>query len=469
MFSNRSLITRVLTVAVGASLLCIGVALAQSDKKELTFSRDIAPILQKNCAACHRPDEMAPFSVLSYHDVQPWVRMIKEQVQARQMPPWHADSRYGDFANSSRLAQKDIDTIVAWVDQGAKEGDLEDMPFVFNRGWSIGKPDQILTMSEDYVIEPGTPDTYVYVTFRVRFNEDRWIQAAEVLPGNPHIVHHVIAHVLPPQPSSGFQDIGGESVDQAAMSMFYKQGSLTRVKMDAPVIDDGATVPNGGAVYPPRTAADDSGPFSMLLASYAPGKGPDVYPAGMAKRVRAGSTIILQIHYSSFHGALHNTETDRTSIGLVFAKQPPEKRVVTLTIPNHFFKIPAGAANHQVTAAYTFTRDVQLLDYMPHMHLRGKDMKYEVVYPNGKRETLLWVPKFNFNWQTVYRLRAPITIPRGSRMIITAHFDNSARNKYNPDPTKAVRWGDPTYDEMMIAWLDYVVPNSEPPEKTTSK
>src|SRR6195256_4591874 len=155
MFSHKSVITRVLTVAFGASLLCIGVALAQSDKQDLTFSRDIAPILQKNCAGCHRPDEMAPFSVLSYKDVQPWTRMIKEQVRARQMPPWHADARYGDFANSSRLAQKDIDTIVAWVDQGAKEGDLEEMPFVFNRGWSIGKPDQILTMSDDYVIEPG--------------------------------------------------------------------------------------------------------------------------------------------------------------------------------------------------------------------------------------------------------------------------------------------------------------------------
>jgi hypothetical protein len=414
---------------------------------------------------------MAPFSVLTYRDLQPWLPMIKEQVKTRQMPPWHADSRFGDFANSSRLAQKDIDTIVSWINQGCKEGDPKDLPPEGGdaRGWSIGKPDQILVMSEDYVIPRDAADTYVYVTFRVRFKEDRWIQAAEIRPGNRHVVHHVIAHVLPPQAPAGLNDVGGESIDQTAMSIFYKQGALTRVRMDAPVINDGASAVNGGAVYLPRSAVDDSGPFSVLLASYAPGKGPDVYPEGMAKRIRAGSTIILQIHYSSFHGALHAAERDRTSVGLIFAKQPPEKRVVTLTIPNHFFEIPAGAPNHQVTAAYTFTRDVQLIDYMPHMHLRGKDMKYEVVYPDGRRETLLWVPRFNFNWQIVYRLREPIKIPRGSRIVITAHFDNSSRNKYNPDPTKAVRWGDPTYDEMMIGWLDYVVPNSDVSEKAVPK
>jgi hypothetical protein len=151
-------------------------------------------------------------------------------------------------------------------------------------------------------------------------------------------------------------------------------------------------------------------------------------------------------------------------VALIFARQPPDKRVVTLTVPNHFFKIPPGAGNHEVTASYTFDEDVQLIDYMPHMHLRGKDMKYEVIYPDGRRETLLWVPKFNFNWQAMYCLKKPLSIPRGTRAVITAHFDNSIKNKYNPDATKAVRWGDPTYDEMMIGWMDYVVPNSEKPD-----
>jgi hypothetical protein len=197
----------------------------------------------------------------------------------------------------------------------------------------------------------------------------------------------------------------------------------------------------------------------VLLASYAPGKGPDVYPPGTAKLIPAGSTIILQIHYSSFHGAIETPQRDRTIVGLIFAKEPPARRAVTFTVPNHYFKIPPGDANHKVTAAYTFDREVQLISYMPHMHLRGKDMKYEIVFPDGRRQTLLWVPKFEFNWQTVYRLKNPMLIPKGSRIIVTAHFDNSAGNKHNPDPTKAVRWGDPSYDEMMIGWLEYTVTN----------
>jgi hypothetical protein len=228
--------------------------------------------------------------------------------------------------------------------------------------------------------------------------------------------------------------------------------------MDAPVIDDGADAPNGGSLFKQRSGEDGAAGYSLLLGSYAPGKGPDVYPAGTAKKIPAGSTVVLQIHYSSFHGGMETAQKDRTSVGIIFAKDPPAKRVVTFTVPNHFFKIPPGAVNHKVTAAYTFDRDVQLIDYMPHMHLRGKDMRYEVIYPDGRRETLLWVPKFQFNWQTVYRLKNPLTIPRGTRMIVTAHFDNSAKNKYNPDPTRAVRWGDPTYDEMMIGWMDYTVP-----------
>jgi hypothetical protein len=266
--------------------------------------------------------------------------------------------------------------------------------------------------------------------------------------------------VLTPAALSGEAKRDGGEFPQAGVepSIFYKQGSLSRVKMDAPVIDDGANAPNGGALFK-RNGEDGVAGYSVLLTSYAPGKGPDVYPPGTAKRIPAGSTIVLQIHYSSFHGAIETPQQDRTIVGLIFAKEPPERRAVTFTVPNHFFKIPAGAANHKVTAGYTFDRDVQLISYMPHMHLRGKDMKYEVVFPDGRRETLLWVPKFQFDWQTVYRLQRPIMIAKGSRIIVTAHFDNSAKNKYNPDPTKAVRWGDPSYDEMMIGWMEYVVPN----------
>jgi hypothetical protein len=454
----------VLLVATLATLIVVtaGANSDTLDKNEITFSKDVAPIFYQHCAECHRPNDMAPFSVLTYKDVLPWVESIREKVAAREMPPWHADSRYGEFLNDRRLSTAEIEKITTWVGQGAREGNPEDLPPEpkLVRGWKMGKPDYVLAMSEEYTIEAHAPDSYVYVTFPTKFKEDTWVQAAEILPGNKRIVHHVIAHVLTPEALASGAKRSNAEFPQAENepTIFYKQGSLSRVKMDAPVIDDGANAPNGGSLFKRRTD-DGGGGYSMLLASYAPGKGPDVYPGGTAKRIPAGSTILLQIHYSSFHGAIKTPQKDRTIVGLIFAKTPPEKRAVTFTVPNQFFKIPAGAVNHRVTAAYTFDREVQLISYMPHMHLRGKDMKYEVVFPDGRRQTLLWVPKFDFNWQTVYRLKDAIMIPKGTRIIVTAHFDNSAKNKHNPDPTKVVRWGDPSYDEMMIGWIEYLVPN----------
>ena len=462
---SKSLILFPLLITLATTSLIVvtrGANSGTSGQNEVTFSKDVARIFYQHCAECHRPKDIAPFSVLTYKEVLPWVESIRERVTAREMPPWHADSHYGEFLNDRSLSREEIETIATWVAQGAKEGNPADLPPApqFVRGWKMGKPDYVLAMSEAYTIEAHSPDSYVYVTFPTKFKEDKWVQAAEILPGNGRVVHHVIAHVLTPEAISSGAKRDNAEFPQAENepTIFYKQGSLSRVKMDAPVIDDGASAPNGGSVFKRRT--DDGGAgYSVLLASYAPGKGPDIYPPGTAKLIPAGSTIVLQIHYSSFHGSIETPQQDRTIVGLIFAKEPPERRAVTFTVPNHFFKIPAGAANHKVTSAYTFDREVQLISYMPHMHLRGKDMKYEVVFPDGRRETLLWVPKFEFNWQTVYRLKNPITLPKGSRIIVTAHFDNSAKNEHNPDPTKAVRWGDPSYDEMMIGWLEYVVPN----------
>jgi Copper type II ascorbate-dependent monooxygenase, C-terminal domain len=459
-----TLVALLATLAVFCQISGTAITASSNATTSITFTRDVASILYKNCAECHRPNDIAPFSVLTYKDVRPWARSIREKVITREMPPWYADPRYGHFKNDARLSKKDIDTIVAWADQGAKEGDPKDLPALpsYIDGWRIGKPDQVFSMTEEYTIKPDDPDNYVYFVVPTEFKEDKWIQAAEIRPSNKKVVHHVIAHILTPQAIAGSRRSGAQADRQAEneQAIFYKEGGLARVKLDAPVIDDGANAPNGGAAFKRRAGEEGSDLFSILLTSYAPGKGPDVFAPGMAKRIPAGSKIVLQMHYSSFRGALDKPERDRTSVGLIFAKEPPPNRVVSLTIPNHFFKIPAGADDHVVTAAYTFDQDVQLVDYMPHMHLRGKQMKYEVIYPGGKRETLLWVPKFNFNWQTLYRLKDPIMIPKGTRMIITAHFDNSSKNKYNPDPGKPVRWGDPTYDEMMIGWMDYVVPNS---------
>jgi len=440
---------------------------SSAQSREVTFTRDVAPIFFKHCAACHQPEDIAPFSVVEYKDVLPWKQTIRQKVSAREMPPWHADPRYGDFANVARLTQPEIDTITSWIDQGAKEGDAKDLPELppAVAGFEIGKPDYVLAMTQEYTVQPHAADQYVYVTFPTKFKEDKWVQAAEIIPGNKRIVHHVIAHVLPPEATSGAaKRLSGEfpQADADPASIFYKQGSLSRVKMDAPVIDDGAKAPNGGSLFRRQTGDDGAGGYSMLLASYAPGKGPDIYPPGTAKRIPAGSTVILQIHYSSFHGAIETAQRDQTAVAITFAKSPPAKRAITATVPNHYFKIPPGAANHQVTAAYTFDRDVELISYMPHMHMRGKDMKYEALYPDGHRETLLWVPRYQFNWQTVYRLKKPIPMPKGSKLIVTAHFDNSMKNMHNPDATKAVRWGDPTYDEMMIGWIEYTVAVDKP-------
>jgi hypothetical protein len=302
-----------------------------------------------------------------------------------------------------------------------------------------------------------------------KFTEDKWIQAAEFRPGNKRVVHHAVVFVETPQMievaktmarRSGreFDPRNGASAFERAPgpeALFFKEGTVWRTKMDAPVIDDACAQSNTNV----RSVSAGAG--ATILTAYAPGKNPDVYPPGTAKRIPAGSNLILQMHYSKTTG---KPETDRTSVGLIFAKQPVEKTVETLTVINSLFMIPPGAENHEATACYNVPRDIQFVNYFPHMHVRGRAMKYEIVYPDGRRETLLQVDKYNFNWQTLYALRNPLPVPKGSRFVVTAHFDNSAKNKYNPDPTKAVRFGEPTYDEMLVGYADAlrVIPKLDP-------
>jgi len=456
-------------------------ARAAGPAKEVTFSKDVAPIFYANCAVCHRPNDIAPMSLLSYKEARPWAKSIKEKVIAREMPPWSPDHRFGEFTNDHRLAQKDIDTIVSWVDQGAKEGNSKDLPakpeFVTG-GWEIGKPDVVLEMAEEWTIHPDDPDNYINFFIPTNFKEDVWVQAAEIQPGNKRVVHHVIAFIQSPQMMAKRSEEAkakGEKLGKRTAgnsTLFYLDGNLRRVKMDAPVVDNACEQSIQAGGRRPGGSGDEN--EGALLAGYAPGLGNTVYPPGVAKRVPAGSTLMFQMHYSSFRGSLDKPLKDRTKIGLIFAKKPPDKMVITSAAANILFKIPAGADNHEVVACQVVPRDIEVINYMPHMHLRGKDMKYEAIFPDGRRETLLWVPKFSFNWQMTYWLKKPILIPKGTKFIVTAHFDNSKKNKYNPDPTKDVRWGDPTYDEMMIGWMDIMIgnplkPKMEPARKDAGK
>jgi hypothetical protein len=441
--------------------------------KQITFTKDVAPILFKNCAGCHRPDDIAPFSVLSYKDARPWAKSIREKVLSREMPPWGADPHYGEFSNDTRLKQSEIDAIVAWVDGGAKEGAPKDLPPApdFSNAWRIGKPDVVLSMPEEFTLGERGADDYIYFRVPTNFTEDKWVQAAEFRPGNKRVVHHAVVFIESPQMIEAaktlarrngreFDPRNGSSVFERAPgpeAQFFKEGTVWRARMDAPVVND----PCGSAPAPGAARPASATGGSTILTAYAPGKNPDVYQPGIAKRIPAGSNLILQMHYSKTTG---KPEKDRTSVALVFAKQPVEKTVETLTVVNSLFLIPPGAENHEATACYSVTRDFQFVNYFPHMHVRGKDMKYEVIYPDGRRETLLSVEKYNFNWQTLYALKNLLPIPKGARIVVTAHFDNSSKNKFNPDPTKAVRFGEPTYDEMLVGYADIirVIPRVDP-------
>ncbi len=422
-----------------------------SSMKSATFSKDVASIFFKKCADCHRPGESAPMSLLSYKDARPWAKAIREKVASREMPPWHADPRVGEFANDRRLTQTEIDTITAWVDGGAQEGNPKELPPApqFTDGWGIGKPDLALEMSEEYEIEASGPDEYQNFDIPTTFTEDKYIQMAEARPGNRKVVHHIVAFVLPPG-SPTLPQMKRENRDAAIeMSLkstpFYRDGSLIRARAETPVYDNGAEIPE-------RLRGFNN--VDYFLAAYAPGHNPDIWEQGVAKKVVAGSTIRLQIHYSKVAGS---AQKDRSMIGLVFAKEPPKQLLQTRAVSNVFFKIPPGAENHKVTAVWPISRDIRIFTFLPHMHLRGKAMEYKVVYPDGKSETLLNVPNYSFSWQTGYRLKVPKLIPKGSRIEVTGYFDNSARNKFNPDPSKEVRYGEPTYDEMMMGFLDYCV------------
>jgi hypothetical protein len=406
------------SVVAGALLFTVAPA-AAADAGPVTFTRDVAPILQKSCQGCHRPGEAAPMSFLTYQQVRPWAKAIKEAVLLRKMPPWFADPHYGKFRNDRALSQRDMNTLVSWVNAGAPEGDPRHLPPAaeFVDGWNIGKPDLEIAMANDFHVPASGTIEYQYIVMPTRFTEDKWVQMAEVRPGNRALLHHVIAFVREP----GSKWLRGAK-------------------------------PNEAFVPPPgsRDREEGSGQF---LVGYAPGSMPEVLEPGRAKLIQAGSDIVFQLHYTT-NG---QPGADRTKVGLIFAKEPPKERVLTVAAMNRKFAIPPGAANHEVHAEVEFASDVKLLAMLPHMHLRGKDFEYRAVYPTGETQTILRVPRYDFNWQLSYYPERELLLPKGSRIACTAHFDNSPNNPNNPDPGQEVRWGDQSWEEMMIGFMDIAV------------
>jgi mono/diheme cytochrome c family protein len=459
---NKSRVVLIVLIGLGGVLFAFPASHAtetKSSAKNVTFNKDIAPIFFKSCAECHRQGESAPFSVLSYKDVRPWAKSIREKVASREMPPWHADPHTGEWANDRRLKQQEIDAITAWIDSGAKEGDARDLPATpqFAEGWTIGKPDVVIEMPEEFTLAGSGPDEYQYFDAPTNFTEDKYVQMAEARPGNRRVVHHVIAFVVRPG-SPNMTKIPKEQRDKMLeMSLknspFYRDGYLIRIKPDQPVYNDANE-------FPPNVRGDAN--IGDFLTGYAPGSIPSVWNPGVAKKIPAGATIRFQIHYSKVAGS---EQKDRSKIGLIFAKQPPEKMIKSRAASNIYFQIPPGAERHKVTAFWKPSVDITIHSLSPHMHYRGSAMEYKVAYPDGRSETLLNVPKYSFNWQMTYNPKRLLHIPAGSKIEVTAYFDNSAKNKLNPDPTKPVRHGEPTYDEMMMGFMEYVAEKPKQPAR----
>lgn len=418
---------RIVKFGMMSSLLLVALCFATgsgtaSDKAVVTFSKDVAPIIHKNCSSCHRPGEVAPMSLITFKEVRPWAKSIREKVAQRQMPPWLADSHHGVFSNDPSLSQKEIETIVAWVDGGAVEGNSKDLPLAptFIDGWNIGKPDVVISMPEAFEVPGEGVIPYKYFAVPTNFKEDRYVQFAEIRQGNRSLVHHVIVDVR--YPGNGPLPPTGELNPESLRGSRASSG-------ERPADSDGR------------------------LVGWAPGEAPLILKTGQAKLIKAGSVLIFQVHYTP------NGEPGkaRSSVGLIFSRTPVEKRVITAGASARNLAIPPGDPNYEATASFEFKEDSHIDSLHPHMHFRGKDFEYRLVRPDGTSKVLLAVPRWDFNWQMTYFFKEPVAAPKGSRLECVAHYDNSIRNKFNPDPTKLVSWGPQTWDEMMIGYLDYTI------------
>ena len=376
---------------------------AAPSAREVTFARDVAPILFANCAYCHRPGEVAPFSLLSYKDARPWAVSIKQAVSTRQMPPWNADPHYGSFRDARRLTDQEIATIVAWVDGGAKEGNPSDTPALpqFADGWQIGEPDLVLTMAEPVKIPATGTIPYLTVPTNYEFPEDTWVQAIEVRPGNRRVVHHAVAS---------------------------------------------ASIPNENGV---------GGGQNVHL--YSPGLEAMVWRDGYGKFFPKGTRFSFSMHYNAI-----GTETsDQSKIGFRFARTPVHTQVNTTIVANSQIVVPPMVQKHEVIASFQFPSESRIHGLRPHMHLRAQLGTASVIRPDGRRTVLLHIPHWDDSWQNYYVLSTPERVPQGTILEYLASYDNSPANPLNPDPTRPVPWGQQVWDEMHSTYMTWTAVNDK--------
>lgn len=402
-----------------------------------TFNKDVEPVLRKHCQSCHRPGEAGPMSFLTYQETRPFAAAIRQAVTTGKMPPWHADSKHGQFINERKLSAAEIATIADWAKAGAPEGEKSDAqpPAQWASGWTIGKPDVVIDMGADYKVPASGTIDYTYFVAPTNFTEDKWVEKIEVRPGDGArpVVHHIVLMARPK---------GSQYMSKAKPGEAYVPLASNRPRERKPDLGIGAIEGAGLDGY------------MEMVAVYVPGGDAYITKPGQARLIPAGSDLVFQMHYTT-----NGKETlDRSRVGIVFAKEPPKERVVNTFVSNRNLVIPPQEGNHKVVARAKVHEDVKLQSFFPHMHLRGKAMEYRLIYPTGESQVLLTVPKYDFNWQMTYELAKPIVVPKGTEIEVSAWYDNSPNNKYNPDPTQTVYWGDQSWEEMLAGFADFVIP-----------
>ena len=425
--------------AIVLLLACAGFAPAVvhgSVNADVTFTEDVAPILMNRCVSCHRPNDAAPMSLLSYAEARPWAKSIRRAVTEREMPPWDADRAHGEFSNDMSLSDSEIDVIQRWVDGGALEGDstkMPDAPKMAPAGsWKMGtEPDYVIDLASVEVTADG-PDQFVTQVYAMEVPEGKWVRAVELLPGNTEILHHVVTYFGP----FGMSD--DESNAGVASMIYLNEEAKRPVRM--------GEAPRFGGVW-------------------VAGSPPSKFREGTGKTLQPKQMLSFNMHYHPSG----NAGTDTSKVGLYFGEGELEKEITTAFAADPGMFIPAGAANHTEKSVYVFTQDSQVLSLLPHMHNRGKSMKYTLKRPDGSKEILLSVPKYDYNWQNIYELQNPLPVPAGSVLTVEAKWDNSAGNPANPDPTIDVPWGDGTNNEMLVAFFDYIVDEGKKPKAARAK